>query len=102
MTGGPPRMTRISSPRWRSIEAGPIWSGDSGSIAMRPYAISRRMTSWVRIMIALHAGDQAPNPVAHLWRAYAPPFIECEGLYAPGAAMEPTDVGGALTSYGKF
>src|SRR5436305_242262 len=46
----PSSKTRISSPIWRSFEAGPICSGASGSIARRPLAISARITSWVRII----------------------------------------------------
>ena len=46
-------MTRISSPRCRSIDAGPTWSAKNGSITTRPASISRRITSRVRIILLL-------------------------------------------------
>src|SRR5579883_3468036 len=36
-------------PRWRSMEAGPTWSGRKGSTTILRAAISRQITSWVRI-----------------------------------------------------
>jgi hypothetical protein len=45
-------MTRISSPRCRSIDAGPTWFAKNGSITTRPASISRRITSQVRIIVS--------------------------------------------------
>src|SRR5271157_3096463 len=62
-------ITRISSPSVRSIDAGPICAGSSGSITRRPDASSRSMLSRVRTAIGEHdTVRRMPHPYFELPR----------------------------------
>src|SRR5262245_32911851 len=69
-------MTRISSPRCRSIDAGPTWSARNGSITPRPASISRRITSRVRIIVSFRQPRRVPGVRPQVVELYEPDGLQ--------------------------